>query len=84
MSDDLPEYSPKAQQRLDKIHALIQDSAQMDPAPVTLSDHDQRAIDDEDEFIRRFGADWPRASREALLQFKYACDYTDREIVSAQ
>lgn len=41
---------------------------------------DQETIEDERIFIQRFGFDWPRRDRVALLELKHRCDLTDREI----
>lgn len=44
------------------------------------AEQDREAIADERTFIRRFGFDWPRKDRIALLDLKHRCDLTDREI----
>lgn len=41
---------------------------------------DRDAIDDERVFIRRFGFDWPRDDRIAVIVLKHRLDLTDREI----
>lgn len=45
-----------------------------------LAQWDQEAIDVERVFIRRFGFDWPKRDRAALIDLKHRCDLTDREI----
>jgi hypothetical protein len=66
------------------------DGVQMQPSihngdtylPILRSeaDWDRATIEREDLFLRRYGFDWPRRYREALIRLKHERDLTDREI----
>src|SRR6185312_3565604 len=72
------------QEELDRIEALLRVALDEDglrqasPIPMTLLD--RKAIENERVFIRRFGFDWPRRDRIAVIELKRRLDLTDREI----
>lgn len=76
---------PAAQQEeIDRItvemHGLLGEAADEDSDGAATRPLDRVAIDDERVFIRRFGFDWPRRDRIAVIVLKRQCDLTDREI----
>ena len=79
-------YAPSAAQQaeIERIAAEMRDyfgETEDDPTGTSRERAaDRAAIDDEREFIRRFGFDWSRRDRVALIALKHRCDLTDREI----
>lgn len=63
----------------DAMQALLADAGP-DGSRAEQAGRDQEAVENEQAFIRRFGFDWPRRDRVALLELKRRCDLTDREI----
>lgn len=50
------------------------------PIVQSEADWDRATVEREDLFLRRYGIDWPRRYREALIRLKHEWDLTDREI----
>jgi len=58
----------------------IHDGDTFVPIVQSEADWDRATVEREDLFLRRYGFDWPRRYREALIRLKHERDLTDREI----
>lgn len=80
----LHELTDAQRAELDRIEAemrTILNAAEAGPSyPIDVKARYEGAIDDEQLFIRRFGFDWPRSDRIAVIEMKQRLDLTDREI----
>lgn len=81
---DEDEITAPQQEELYRIEAVLREVLGEDgvrrvsPGPMTMVD--RKAIENEQTFIRRFGFDWPRRDRIAVIDLKRRHDLTDREI----
>ncbi|MBN8736347.1 MAG: hypothetical protein J0H27_08770 [Xanthomonadales bacterium] len=64
----------------EEITALLHEAEPVNPYSALAAAWDQRAVEDERFFSWRFGFDWPRRDRIALIELKHKRDVTDREI----
>lgn len=63
-----------------EVRALLSEAEPENPYPALAMARDRRAVEDERYFIHRFGFDWPRRDRLALIDLKHRHDVTDRQI----
>lgn len=80
-----PAVSPAQREEIERIRTEMRDILSATDTEESClgsseAERDREAIEDEKMFIRRFGFDWPRSDRVALLELKHRCDLTDREI----
>lgn len=62
------------------VDSILNGAEPENPYRTLAAARDQRAVEDEQYFARRFGFDWPRRDRVGLFELKHAYDVTDRQI----
>jgi hypothetical protein len=73
--------SSPAEDRLEEIRQLFREAEPLEPDSLDEAlQADRKAVNDEKEFIRRFGFDWPLRDRQELIRLKQQRRLTDREI----